>query len=79
MELPVEMNQQKLQSIRDYSKQKRYDIVAIMLTKMIYSLIPFNIKDDLNTVLIGEYDYNNKQHKKNLGYLFQISWVFNLM
>ena len=69
MELPVEMNQQKLQSIRDYSKQKRYDIVAIMLTKMIYSLIPFNIKDDLNTVLIGEYDYNNKQHKKNLGYL----------
>ena len=69
MELPDEMNQQKLQSIRNYSELKRYDIVAIMLVKMIYDVIPFNIKEDLNTVLIGEYNYNNNQNKKHNGYL----------
>lgn len=63
------MSNENLQKVKDYSKQKCYNMVAILLTEMIYDVIPFNIKEDLNTVLIGEYNYNNIKNKKHNGYL----------
>ena len=65
------MNPSNLRKLRDYSSQKCYHMVAIMLAKMIYSIIPFNVKDDLNTILIGEYNYNDSKNKK----IQWISWV----
>jgi hypothetical protein len=63
------MNPSNLRKLRDYSSQKCYHMVAIMLAKMIYAIVPFNVKDDLNTILIGDHNYNDTKNKKHNGYL----------
>ena len=66
---PEKITKEEEEEIAFLSKLGKFDEVAILLTNIIMVIIPFNTKEDLNTVLMGRYDWTNSELNKHTGFL----------